>query len=155
MFQKGNKYGNRFDSNNQPAKNGRKPSLYKVLKNITGNKVSFEMEKEDYYAVIRWVMERTPKQLKELLEKEPDGKTYKNDIPLWLINIISALNADARYGKTATVEMIFDRIFGKATQTVESEVNAQITNTNIDLSSLSTEELLTYNQLLDKINKQK
>ena len=113
------------------------------------------MEKEDYYAVIRWVMERTPKQLKELLEKEPDGKTYKNDIPLWLINIISALNADARYGKTATVEMIFDRIFGKATQTVESEVNAQITNTNIDLSSLSTEELLTYNQLLDKINKQK
>lgn len=48
--------------------------------------------------------------------------------------------------------MIFDRIFGKASLTIESEVNAQVTNNSVDLSALTTEELIQYNALLDKLN---
>ena len=32
LFEKGNNIGNRFTSENQPKKNGRKPSMYKQLK---------------------------------------------------------------------------------------------------------------------------
>ena len=54
-----------------------------------------------------------------------------------------------RYGRTSTIEMLFDRVFGKATQTIEGEIN---TNVNpVDLSVLTTEELLQYNALLEKI----
>jgi len=40
-------------------------------------------------------------------------------------------------------------LFGKATQPIESEV--ELTNNSMDLSALTTEELMQYNALLDKI----
>lgn len=149
-FEKGNKTGNRFTSENQPRNRGRKLSLYKKLKAITGKSVGYELEKEDYFNIIRWVMEQTPADLEKIV-KGVDGKTNMNT-PLWLLNIVSALNSDMRYGRTSTVEMIFDRIFGKASLTIESEVNAQVTNNSVELSALTTEELIQYNALLDKLN---
>lgn len=149
LFEKGNKVGNRFTSENQPQNRGRKPSLYKKLKALTGKKVGYELEKEDYFNVIRWIMEQNTSTL-EVLIKGADGKPNK-DTPLWLINIISAINTDIRYGRTSTVEMIFDRVFGKATQPIEGDINAQVTNNSVDLSALTTEELLQYNALLEKI----
>lgn len=148
LFEKGNKEGRKFSSENQPKNRGRKPSLYKKLREITGKKVGFELEKEDYYNVIRWVMEQNTNTLEGLI-KGRDGKVNK-DTPLWLLNIISAINMDIRYGRTSTVEMIFDRVFGKPTQPIESEVNATVEQT-MDLSALTTEELLQYNNLLEKI----
>ncbi|MBQ7774514.1 MAG: hypothetical protein IJ379_01205 [Lachnospiraceae bacterium] len=149
LFEKGNKVGNRFTSENQPQNRGRKPSLYKKLKALTGKKVGYELEKEDYFNVIRWIMEQNTSTL-EVLIKGADGKPNK-DTPLWLINIISAINTDIRYGRTSTVEMIFDRVFGKATQPIEGDINAQVTNNSVNLSALTTEELLQYNALLEKI----
>lgn len=150
LFDKGNKVGNRFTSGNQPHNRGRKPSLYKKLKSLTGMKVGYELEKEDYFNVIRWVMEQNTATL-ELMVKGADGKPNK-DVPLWLINIISALNADVRYGRTSTVEMIFDRVFGKATQPIEGDISTNVTG-NMNLSVLTTEELLQYNTLLEKIKR--
>ncbi len=148
LFEKGNKEGKKFSSENQPRNRGRKPSIYKKLKTITSKKVGYELEKEDYFNVIRWVMEQNAGTL-EVLIKDKAGRPNK-DTPLWLINIISAINADIRYGRTTTVEMIFDRVFGKATQPIEGEM--QVTNNGgVDLSALSTEELLQYNALLEKI----
>ena len=149
LFEKGNKVGNRFTSENQPQNRGRKPSLYKKLKALTGKKVGYELEKEDYFNVIRWIMEQNTSTL-EVLIKGADGKPNK-DTPLWLINIISAINTDIRYGRTSTVEMIFDRVLGKATQPIEGDINAQVTNNSVNLSALTTEELLQYNALLEKI----
>lgn len=148
LFEKGNKEGKKFSSENQPQNRGRKPSIYKKLKAITSKKVGYELEKEDYFNVIRWVMEQNAGTL-EVLIKDKAGRPNK-DTPLWLINIISAINADIRYGRTTTVEMIFDRVFGKATQPIEGEM--QVTNNSCaDLSALSVEELLQYKALLKKI----
>ena len=149
LFEKGNKTGNRFTSENQPKHRGRKPSLYKKLRAITGKNVGYELEKGDYFKIIRWVMEQNTNTLEGLV-KGPDGKPNK-ETPIWLLNVIAAINSDIRYGRTYTVNSIFDRVFGKATQTIESEVNAQVSNTSVDLSALSTEELLQYNSLLEKI----
>ena len=59
LFEKGNNIGNRFTSENQPKKNGRKPSMYKQLKELTGKKVDYELSKEDYYKTIRFLLERS------------------------------------------------------------------------------------------------
>ena len=149
-FEKGHKFGNRFTSENQPLHKGRKPSLYKHLKALTGSKVDTELSKEDYYKIIRWVMEQNTKTLKLILRSE-DGQPNEN-APIWLLNIISAINSDVRYGRTSTIEMIFDRVFGKPTQPIEGDINANVTG-EIDLSALSTDELLQYNCLLEKIRK--
>jgi len=121
QFKKGNKIGNRFSSYNQPKKNGRKPSLYKRLKKQTGIKVDHELSKEDYYNVIQYIMERTPNELKSLL-KDINGHANK-DTPIWILNIISAINTDVRYGRTTTIDGIFDRLFGKATQAIEADIS--------------------------------
>lgn len=153
VFPKGHKFGNRFSSENQPAHAGRKPSVYKYIKDITGKKVAPEMSKEDYFKVIRFLMESTPETL-EGLAKGTDGKPNKKT-PIWVLNVISAINSDVRYGRTSTVELLFDRVFGKATQPIESEVSAQVTNLGMDFSALTTEELIQYNALLDKLNGKK
>lgn len=149
LFEKGNNKGNRFSSDNQPKNPGRKPSVYKYIRDITGKKVAPEMSKEDYYKIIRFLMESTPEELEGLVmgkDKKPNKKT-----PIWVLNVVSAINSDIRYGRTSTVEMLFDRVFGKATQPIEGDLNAQVTNNSIDLSALTTEELLQYNSLLEKI----
>lgn len=121
MFTKGNKIGNRFDSSNQPKNAGRKPSLYKKLKAVTGIKVDHELSKEDYYNVIKFLMERTPNELDSLI-KGADGHANK-DTPIWILNIINAINTDVRYGRTTTIDSLFDRLFGKATQAIEADIS--------------------------------
>ena len=149
LFEKDNKIGNRFTSENQPQNRGRKPSVYKYIKKLSGKRVDPLMSKEDYLKVIRFIMESSPEELEPLIkdaDKKPNKKT-----PLWVLNVISAINTDIRYGRTSTVEMLFDRVFGKPTQAVESDVKAEVTSNGVDLSGLSTEELLQYNALLEKI----
>ena len=142
-FEKGNTQGNRFSSDNQPKKNGRKPSLYKQLKELTGKKVDYELSKEDYFKTIRFLMERSKGELNKIT-------------PIWVCNIISAIFSDIRFGRTSTVEMIFDRIFGRSTQPIEGDINANVSGSfSPDLSALTTEELLEYNKLLEKINGKK
>lgn len=143
MFTKSNKIGNRFDSNNQPQHAGRKPSLYKKLKISTGIKVEHELSKEDYYNVIRYLMERTPNEL-EVLTKGSDGHANK-ETPIWILNIISAINSDVRYGRTSTLDGLFDRLFGKATQAIEAEINNQS-----GIVDMTDEEIRSE---IDRINK--
>ncbi len=134
MFTKGNKIGNRFDSSNQPKNAGRKPSLYKKLKAVTGIKVDHELSKEDYYNVIKYLMERSPNEL-ESLAKDKDGYANK-DTPIWILNIISAINMDVRYGRTTTIDSLFDRLFGKAVQSIEADIS-----TPIDAKKMTDEEI--------------
>lgn len=150
LFEKGNKVGNRFTSENQPKNSGRKPALYKKLKELTGKKVDYELSKEDYYKVIRYLMERTPGELKKILENAKDDTN--GSTPVWVLNVISAINSDIRYGRTTTIDSIFDRLFGKASQPIEGDINASVSGSlSPDLSALSTDDLLKYNELLEKI----
>lgn len=124
MFTKGHQYGVRFSATNQPKKNGRKPSLYKKLKALTGETVGFELEKEDYYNIIRYLMEQPLSSLEKLIKGE-NGKVAK-DVPIWVINIITAIQADCKFGRMSTLDSLFDRIFGKPDQNISSEVNATV-----------------------------
>ena len=151
LFEKGNKKGNRFTSENQPKKRGRgNLSVLKYIQTTTGKKVNPQSSKEEILKVIQHLYESSTAELEPLL-KDPENPSKPNkDTPIWVLNIIAAINSDIRYGRTSTVEMLFDRVFGKATQNIEGEINANVSN-NMDLSALSDDELITYNTLLDKI----
>lgn len=151
LFEKGNKKGNRFTSENQPKRKGRgKLSVLNYIRQTTGKKVDPQSSKEEILKVIQHIYESSPAELKPLLKDPTDPHKPNPNTPMWVLSIISAINTDMRYGRTSTIEMLFDRVFGKATQTIEGEINAQVTNT-VDLSVLSTDELIQYNALLDKI----
>lgn len=151
LFEKGNTKGNRFTSENQPKKKGRgKFSVLNYIRQTTGKKVDPQSSKEEILKVIQHIYESSPAELMPLMKDPNDPKKSNPNTPMWVLNIIAAINADMRIGRTSTIEMLFDRVFGKATQTIEGEINAQVTNT-VDLSVLSTEELIQYNALLEKI----
>lgn len=151
LFEKGNKMGHRFTSDNQPKRKGRgKFSVLSYIRQTTGKKVDPQSSKEEILKVIQHIYESSPAELEPLM-KDPNDPTKPNaNTPMWVLNVIAAINTDMRYGHTSTIEMLFDRVFGKATQPIEADVNAQVTNT-VDLSVLTTEELLQYNALLEKI----
>lgn len=142
-FQPGNTLGKRFSTTNQPKITGRKPTLYKQLFKATSKRVEIELSKEDYYNILRYLMERTPSELKIIAKHE---KT-----PAWISNIISSIFTDIKTGRLTTINNLFDRLFGKATQIIEAEIDGNVTNLGPDLSVLTTEELLKYNELLEKI----
>ncbi len=151
LFEKGNKKGNRFSSENQPKRKGRgKLSVLSYIRQTTGKKVDPQSSKEEILKVIQHIYESSPSELEPLLKDPSDPKKPNPNTPMWVLSIISAINTDMRYGRTSTIEMLFDRVFGKAMQPIEADVNAQMTTT-VDLSVLTTEELLQYNALLDKI----
>jgi hypothetical protein len=112
-FKKGNNKGVQFSSTYQPKKNGRKPSLFRKLKELTGKRVDYELSREDFYKTIRFLFERTQSELKKVYEDK--------ETPVWVCNIIAAIWADTRYGRTTTIDTMFDRFFGKATQPIEAD----------------------------------
>ena len=150
-FEKGNKQGNRFTSENQPKRKGRgKLSVLNYIRQTTGKRIDPQSSKEEILKVIQHIYESSPSELEPLIKDPNDPHKPNPNTPMWVLSIISAINTDMRYGRTSTIEMLFDRVFGKATQPIEADVNAQVTNT-VDLSVLTTEELLQYNALLEKI----
>lgn len=143
-FQPGNTLGQVFTQSRQPQNKGRKPTLYRQLFKTTSKRVEFEMSKEDYYKVIRYLMERTPGELKKIAKHE--------ETPVWVSNIISALSSDMKAGRLTTINVVFDRLFGKPTQVIEGEIENNVTvKHEVDLTVLSTDELCTYNCLLEKL----
>lgn len=139
-FQKGNTLGNRFSSTNQPKKNGRKPKMYKQLKEMIGKAVGYTLEQEDYYNIIRFLMEQDLETLEGFIKtKDATGKAVLNPkVPIWVINIVTAINTDVRYGRTNTVEMLFDRVFGKAVQPVQGDI---VTNGKQPTDEMTDEEI--------------
>ena len=109
-----------------------------------------QSSKEEILKVIQHIYESSPAELEPLMKDPNDPHKSNPNTPMWVLNVIAAINTDMRYGRTSTIEMLFDRVFGKATQPIEADVNAQVSNT-LDLSVLSDDELIQYNALLEKI----
>lgn len=159
-FEKGNKVGNRFTSENQPPNRGRKPKVYKYLKQVVGEAVGHELEEQDFKNIMQALIELPPSKLQALVRStEIDAATGKpkpnKNTPAWIQMLVSHINACIRYGKTDALEFVLDRVYGQPTQNIEGTIENQVTKAPTDLSMLSTEELLQYNQLLEKIEKGK
>lgn len=108
-FQKGNKYGNRFSSTNQPDSKvvkRKKSSIYGLLKERYEN-----LSKEDFVEMSNFLMQCTREEFKDIAENK--------ETPMWVINMISALKNDIDKGQTDTIERLWDRQWGKAKNSME------------------------------------
>ena len=75
LFEKGNKKGNRFTSENQPKKRGRgNLSVLKYIQTTTGKKVNPQSSKEEILKVIQHLYESSTAELEPLL-KDPTDRT--------------------------------------------------------------------------------
>ena len=159
-FQKGNKKGNRFTSENQPQNRGRKPKVYKYLKKVVGESVGHELEEQDFKNIMQALIELPPSKLQALVRgTEIDPKTGRPkpnpETPAWIQILVSNINACMKYGKLDALEYVLERSFGQPKQMIEGTIESQVTQKPEDLSMLSTEELLQYNAILEKIEKGK
>ena len=85
--------GNRFSSTNQPKNPGRKPSLYNHIKKLLGTEAKMEQPLDN-------------------LKRLADSKST----PIWIVGVVRAIVKDANIGRTNTLDSLFDRLFGKASQ---------------------------------------
>lgn len=151
-FQPGNTIGKSFSSNYQPKKNGRKRALYtKILQNLSKKEES-ELSKEDYFKIIRTLMECTPAHLKRILEKSQNDE--KDATPMWMLNIISAIFSDIKKGQINFLKFFLDRILGKSEIHVEIKNQFhQVNQINIKNTNLIEEEIKQLDEILSKISK--
>lgn len=168
LFQPGNKIGNRFSSDNQPE-NRRKPKIYTVLKkrygiDLAANGDFSHGQIQDLLQALLCVDIRQAtalsvelnQDLQEIVKKikngEPIPKLKKDEVISQVFIVLSqAISRESAKGESSTIRWIIEYLFGKATQPIESEINAQVTSNDVDLSALSVEELMQYNTLLEKI----
>lgn len=168
LFQKGNNVGNRFSSDNQPE-NRRKPKIFSVLKKKYGIDLGAhgdfsQGQIQDLLQALLCVdvrqttalnlkLNQDLRQISETLKSGGDVEKLKKDEVISQVFVVlsQAITREAAKGDSSTIRWIIEYLFGKAIQPIEGDLKAQVTNTSQDLSALSTEELLQYNALLEKI----
>ena len=105
------KKGKRFSSEYQPS-NYRKQRLFTKIACMLGDeKFSVTFSKKDFYDIYQTLASMTRKELVELREDE--------NTPVFMISLINAIDKDCAEGNNKTIEMMFDRLFGKPSQTTD------------------------------------
>lgn len=129
-FEQGNNVGRQFTRERQPAKNGRKPAIYKQLAAMVGKQVNLTLSKEDFLKLQHWILERTKNELQQII-KDPET-------PIFMSAMIAAVVGDMNNGSYSTIERTYERLFGSAKQTIEATTTIE---TKYNLANLSDEEL--------------
>lgn len=99
MFEKGNKFGNRFSSTNQPDHNGRKPKLYNELK------ARYHIDKGEFKEIINTLLQFNDFEMKRVCENP--------ETPQWIRNICFAMKKDNSKGSINTLNQLIDILWGK------------------------------------------
>lgn len=120
--QKNLERGKRFSSEYQPP-NYRKQRLFTKIACMLGDeKFSVTFSKKDFYDIYQTLASLTRKELIELREDE--------NTPVFMISLINAIDRDCAEGNNKTIEMMFDRLFGKPAQTTDITTGGkEISNT--------------------------
>ena len=89
---------------------GRKKSVLKQLEKAVGQEYGLALSKEDKYHLIEWALELPLPDLVKLSELET--------CPSFVLSMVEAIREDIKNKRINTVEAIFDRVFGKPSQSV-------------------------------------
>jgi hypothetical protein len=140
---------------NNPTKGGRKQSILNAVWTILVDSDNEEdrhlsMSKEDKYKFIEMLMEMPFNKLKDLAEsctydvdanpKVVDDILLKKiskiqtTMPIYMLNIITAIFQDVQEGKTTTIDKYFDRFYGKAAQVITGGTAADGTDKPIEIT---------------------
>ena len=108
----GNKAGQKFSTNHQPARNGRKKTrMNQFIQEFNMDDPKRQISKEDTVKIMSYLITCNKGQL-EIMIKNPD-------LPMFAICQIKALITDCQNGYTNTIDKILDRLFGRTMQPVE------------------------------------
>lgn len=110
--------GRKFSSTNQPPNRGRKPSLFRSMVEKWDNDGTPKPSKEDYNKMIGYLMERTSEEL-TIIASDPGT-------PIWVSTIIKAMQEDKNVGRITTITALFDRVFGKPSQSAEVDAKLSL-----------------------------
>lgn len=130
--------GKLFSKTNQPANRGRKKSVYNELIEKVKVEEGICLSREDCYKLCATLINLPISKLKELAKDETSAA--------WVVSIISAILTDIKLGRTVTVDSLFDRFFGKATQPTDNK-NEHI----VRAKDLTPEEAMKYLKQLNEI----
>ena len=172
-FQPGNDEGvkSRFTSTRQPKKRGggRPPKIFNILKKKYGFQLSAceaftsGQIKDLLLSLLSVDIRQTTAlnlslniDIKAIAEKLRNGEqpdTIKKDEVIAQVFVVlsQAICRETSKGESITIRWIIEYLFGKAIQPIEADM--QVIQEEADLSALTTEELLQYHALLEKINK--
>ena len=103
--------GKKFSSEYQPT-NRRKKSLFNMLADVIGEQeLEVSFTKEEFYKCYQYLIELTGEELKKIVNNPMT--------PIWMVSLSSAIVSDVKCGSSATIEKMFDRLFGKPSQTTD------------------------------------
>lgn len=173
-FQPGNKEGlsTRFTALNQPENRGRKIRILSLLKKECkldiDTKILDEISREQLVDILKLVLGMDPrdsfvlnsklsKDLKEIKAAVANGEEPKTvgkiaKICQLFVTLNTAIAKETAAGRSDTTRWIIEYLFGKAVQPIDGQLQTTTTQ-QLDLSSLSDDELIVYTQLLEKIDK--
>ena len=117
--------------------NGRPKKLIKKLEEMIGMEFKVNLSKADHYQILKWLLERTVEELKEV--------AISKKSPVFIVTIASALRKDISNGRINTIEALYNRFFGTPKQTLDVKADLNVNN---DIEELSIEEL---RQLKEKL----
>lgn len=86
-------------------KSGRPVSQLANLQQMAGQQYDIQLTKQDITHLLHWLIEKPFKEL-AIIKQEPE-------LPAFMVSLIEALEKDLKKHSIRTLEMIFDRIFGK------------------------------------------
>ena len=102
--------------------NGRPKNMITELSERLNIDFGVKLSKNDKYQLIENMIERPLSELKKIAEDEKS--------PVFMVSIASAVRKDIKAGHIATVELIFNRVFGKATQ--KTDITSSDGSLNMD-----------------------
>lgn len=158
--------GRKFSTTNQPQNRGkRKPRLYSACKRYgidlgDGQPLTSSQIKDLLQTLINADMRQTAAlnmmlnhDMKRIAEQirngeQPDLPDRGEVVEQIFTALSQGINRDAAKGRTDTVRWIIEMLYGKAMQPYEADIT---TTSACDLSALTTEELMQYNALLEKM----
>ena len=114
-------------------RNGRPRALKNVIKEVFMEEFDITLSSSQANDMIMAMLCMTEKQVKDLGERE--------DVPFWLKMISKKMERDMSRGSIHLMEVLFDRVYGKPKETVDTtvsmpqaEINVGIIKGSVDLA---------------------
>lgn len=114
-------------------RNGRPKALRNVIKEVFVEEFDITLSSSQANEMIMAMLCMTEKQVKDLGDRE--------DVPFWLKMISKKMERDMSRGSIHLMEILFDRVYGKPKETVDTtvsmpqaEINVGIIKGTVDLS---------------------
>ena len=115
-------------------RNGRPKALRNVIKDLFIEEFNVQLSSSQANEMIMAMLCMTERQISELGERD--------DVPFWLKMISKKMERDLSRGSIHLMEVLFDRVYGKPKETIDStismpkaEINVATISSPIDLSN--------------------